>query len=270
MSEDIMESGSPVPGPDTFDFDDYISDASTFPEFEHTAYLNQKAGAELADVLDEIESSIEELAVIGSKIENRQKQSAGSFVDPTMDDLVEQRDELNERLEILIGRKKELTEAIKSKSLTLYFQVKTPDELGSVIRDATRQFHKDNPQFKNATDDNVDYMNARIRATLIAQIVHFCTGMKRPDGRTAPPPNAVQANRLMDSLISSEVLRLMESVSTGLSASRNWAEQLDAGFPGGSDDVEGERVDSDGSEDGEGVGSSPVDHSDRPGDGLEG
>jgi hypothetical protein len=77
------------------------------------------------------------------------------------------------------------------------------------------------------------------------------------------------ANALLGKLIASEMMRLMESVGTGLSASREWASKLDAGFPGGGPDVEDLSLDQDGTAGGEVVGGSPADDAQRTPVGLE-
>jgi hypothetical protein len=88
-------------------------------------------------------------------------------------------------------------------------------------------------------------------------------------GREVPPPTHRGAEKLIMSLISSEMMRLMESIATGLSASQEWAEKLDAGFPGGSPDVEDLSLDSYRPEGGEGVESAPAHDADRQALGMD-
>lgn len=263
--------GSPEPGPDTFDFEAWLEGESTFPVFEHTAYLDQRSGAELGRVEDELEELVLQQQALDKKIEIRGQQSGNAFVDAGLDSMLEDRRELDEQMQKLLDRREELSKAIRSSAITLTFQVKTPEELGTVNRDATRQFHKDHPQFKGADDNNLEYITARSRYTLAAQIAHFCTGMKlHRDGRTVPSPTQKGADALIGRLISSEFMRLMESIANGLSASQDWANKLDAGFPGGGPDVEDLSLDQDGVEGGEVVGASSSDDADRPAFGLVG
>jgi hypothetical protein len=257
MTQDNSVPGNPEPGPDNFNFEDYLEGVSTFPVFDHVAYLDQRSGAELARVLDELEEVIGEQEELDKRIEARTQQSTNSFVDAALDSMLEERENLNGHIEKLLARRDKLTEKIKTSALKLLFQVKTPEELGTVTREATRQFHKENQHFKNASDDDLDYITARSRYLLTAQIAHFCTGMTLPDGRNVPPPTRQGAEKLLGSLISSEMMRLMESVGTGLSASQDWADKLDAGFPGRGSDVEEERLAEDRAEGGEVVGPAP-------------
>lgn len=238
MTQDTTVPGSPEPGPDNFSFEDYLEGNSTFPVFEHTAYLDQRSGAELGRVFEELETLVGRAEEVDKQINKRAESSANSFVDSVMDSMREERTELEERIGRLVAQRDELHKKIITSGLTLVFQVKTPEELGSVTREATQKFRKDNPQYKNASESDLEYITARTRYTLTAQIAHFCLEVRLPDGRVKPPPTQSGADLLLKKLIASETMRLMESVGTGLSASRDWADKLDAGFPGGSPDVE--------------------------------
>ena len=262
MTHDVTSPGIPEPGPDNFDFEAYLEGVSTFPVFKHTAYLDQKSGAELGDVLDELEELVQETAALSDQIDRRTKSPSNSFVDSTLDGYLAEREAQEERIALLLSMRDTLRDKVIASGITLAFQVKTPEELGTVTREATRNFHKENRKFANAKEDDLDYITARSRYTIAAQIAHFCTGMKLADGREVAPPTQLGADKLVRSLISSETMRLMESVGKGLSASRDWAQQVDAGFPGGSTDVEVVGLDQVGPEGGEVVGDSPADHAD--------
>lgn len=268
MAQDVTEPGIPEPGPDNFSFEDYLEGQSTFPVFDHTAYLDQKSGAELGAVLDELEALVDRYDLVEKQIHKRSETSANSFVDSVMDDLQEQREVLDKEIKELDARRGELQKKIVKSGLTLVFQVKTPEELGTITREASRQFHKENPHFKGASEDNLDYVTAHSRYTLTAQISHFCTEMHLPDGRTVPPPTQKGADLLLKKLIASEMMRLMESVGTGLSASRDWADKIDAGFPGGSPDVEEVSLDQADPEDSQIMGGTPHDDADGPAERL--
>lgn len=269
MTQDVTVPGNPEPGPDNFSFEDYIEGKSTFPKFNHTAYLNQEAGAEYAALLEEVDLVIAEQAELDKRIAARTASSSNSFVDATLDGLREEREALDERVVKLEAESKVLKQKIRDDSITLVFQVKTPEELGTVTREATRQFHKENQHFKNATEEDLDYMTARSRYMLTAQISHFCLRVILPDGSEKPPPNRRGAELLLSKLISSEMMRLMTSIGQGLGGSQDWADKLDAGFPGGSPDMEDVSLDSYSPEVGEVVGASSADHADRDAFGLE-
>lgn len=262
MTQDIAEPGSPESGPDNFSFEDYLEGNSTFPVFEHTAYLDQRSGAELGEVVEELEELVLKLGQIEADIRKRTESPSNSFVDSVLDDMLEQRAELEKTVDRVSARAEELQKKIVKSGITLVFQVKTPEELGTVTREAARQFHKENPGFKGATEDDLDYITARSRYTLTAQIAHFCSEVRLPDGRKVPPPTRQGADLLLKKLISSEMMRLMESVGTGLSASRDWANKIDAGFPGRGADVEEVIVGQAPAEDSTVVVSAPADHAD--------
>lgn len=264
MTEQNTEPGYPEPGPDTFSFEDYLDGVSTFPVFDHTAYLDQRSGAELGKVLDGIEELIDRQTVLDKQIEARTQRPSNSFVDNGLEDMTEEREALDKQLADLLAQRDELTEKIKKSAIVLTFQVKTPEELGTITREAQREFYKVNRQFKNVPEDDLDHITARSRFMLVAQITHFCSGMTLADGREVPPPTREGANKFLGSLISSEMMRLMESVGTGLSASQEWANKLDAGFPGGSADVEDVRMGPDSIEDGSVLESSADDDADGP------
>lgn len=268
--QSISAPGGPEPGPDTFDFEAWLEGESTFPVFDHTVYLDQRSGAELARVDEEIEELVTRQTSLDEKIGEYNKRASNSFVDATLDSMLVEREELDAHLKALIARRDELREAIKKSAVTLTFQVKTPEELSAVQREAMRDFHKANPQYKNAKEDDLDYVTARIRHTLTAQIAHFCTGMLlHRDGREVPPPTKKEAEALLSRLISSEMARMMESISVGLSASQEWASKIDAGFPGRGSDVEEVRLDQDGAEGGEVLGAAATDDADRKAVGVD-
>lgn len=270
MTQDIAEPGVPEPGPDTFDFEAWLEGESTFPVFDHTAYLDQRSGAELGRVLDELEEAIEEQTGLEKRIEIRNQKISNSFVDTELDDMLSERETIEVRVKELLDRRDQLQEQIKKSAVTLTFQVKTPEELGSVTREATRQFYKECKQYKGVSDDDLDHITARSRYTLAYQIAHFCTGMLlHRDGRKVPSPNRQGASAFIGKLISSEMMRLMESVGIGLSASQAWADKLDAGFPGGGPDVEDVSLDKDGPEGGEVLGFAPLDDAARAAVGLD-
>lgn len=269
MTQDNAVPGNPEPGPDNFDFEAWLENKSTFPVFGHTAYLDQRSGAELGRVLGEVESLIAEQTDLERRIQQRTEKSSNSFVDSTLDAMLEEREAIDDRLKKLLDEQDKLTEKIKASAIKLTFQVKTPEELGTITREATRQFHRENTQFKGVGEDDLDYITARSRYTLTAQIAHFCISMNLPDGREVPPPTRQGADKLLKSLIQSETMRLMESVGMGLSASQEWADKLDAGFPGRGSDVEDVSLGEDSTEGGEILGSAPADDVDRTPVGLD-
>src|SRR5690606_41711219 len=68
MTQNTTVPGNPEPGPDNFSFEDYLEGKSTFPVFEHTAYLDQRSGAELGAVYEELEELVSRLTSIEAQI----------------------------------------------------------------------------------------------------------------------------------------------------------------------------------------------------------
>lgn len=259
MTQDTTVPGNPEPGPDNFSFEDYLEGNSTFPVFEHTVYLNQKSGAELGALYEEMNELVSQLEAVEKQVKRHNENAGNSFVDSALDNLLERKEALEGQIGKLDARCDELREEVLKTSVTLVFQVKTPEELGTITRDATRQFHKENPQFKESNEKDLDYITAISRYSVTAQIAHFCTMLRLSDGSEKPPPTRKGADLLLKKLIASENMRLMEAMGTGLGASLEWADKLDAGFPGGSPDVEEVGVGEAPAEDGEIVVRAPAD-----------
>lgn len=262
MTQDTTVPGSPEPGPDNFSFEDYLENKSTFPVFEHTVYLDQKSGAELGALYEEMEEIVGQLEAVEKQIKSHNQNAGNSFVDSALDNLLGQKEDLESQISKMDAKCDELRDEIVKSGVTLVFQVKTPEELGTVSRAATRQFHKENPQFKESNEKDLDYITAISRYSVTAQIAHFCTEMKLADGRKVPPPTRSGADLMLKKLIASENMRLMEAMGTGLGASVEWADKLDAGFPGRSADVEEIGMGQTPAESSEIVVSAPADHAD--------
>lgn len=251
-----------TPSPDTFDFEEYISGTSTFPEFTHTAYLDQASGMALVKAADRYE----ELASRAKEIQRRQRilneTVTRSLVDEDMDELTEELTGLEAQLAELETEIAELEEKVKQSGISLTFQVGTAEKLGSVVRAAEKEFVKKNGRGSN---DDLDYITRKGKHILCAQLVAYCTQVTLPDGREIDPPDRYGFVHLIDRLIASESTRLMTALNEYLDSSVTWADRIDAGFPGGSADVARVPVGGAGSEDGESVDDTPSDAPDRGG-----
>lgn len=250
------EDEAPVPGPDTFDFDDYIAGKSTFPEFTHTVYLDQAAGIELANVVDEYDA----LAKRGRNIIRRQgmmsEMPTASLVDDEVEKLAEELDEIEAKTAELETRISDLEEKVKASGLTLVFQVGTAQKLGKVVRRAEKEYNK---RHGKGADDDPEYITGKARHVLVAQLVGYCTKIVLPNGTEQNPPGEEGFGKLLDSLISSESVRLLTALNKSLDSSGKWADRVDAGFPGGRTDVGEMPVGGAGTEDSEGLVTSPAD-----------
>jgi hypothetical protein len=232
--------------PSVFDFDSYISGVATFPEFQHTVFLDQKSGIEL----HELASEYDKLADRGREImriqSNIADSSTRSLVDEEAEELAAELGDIEEKTAELAPKINELKERIRRTALTLNFQAGTAQKLGSVIRQAEKAFHK---KHGRKAEDDIEYVTARSKALLAAQLSAYCTKIILADGREQDPPSDEGFLRLIDSLISSESMRLMLTLNKSLDSSANWAETIDAGFPGGRDEPEAQPVDHPGPED---------------------
>lgn len=222
---------APVPGPNTFNFNDYISGISTFPEFSHTVYLDQASGIALADAAEEYDS----LAKRAKTIMRRQGlTSSASLVDDEVEQMAEELDVIEAKAKDLEKVITGLEEKVKSSGLTLTFQVGTAQKLGKVVRRAEKEYIK---RHGKGADDDPEYITGKARHVLIAQLVAYCTKITLPDGTDQKAPDEEGFSRLIDALISSESVRLLTALNRSLDSSGKWAERVDAGFPGGSADV---------------------------------
>lgn len=250
---------APVPGPDTFSFDDYISGKSTFPEFSHTVYLDQATGIDLANAVDEYDA----LAKRGHGILRRQgamaEMARASLVDDEVEKMAEELDDIESRTGELEKTIKSLEDKVKESGLTLVFQVGTAHKLGKVIRRAEREYNK---RHGKGSDEDVEYVTGKGRHVLIAQLVAYCTKIVLPDGTEQKPPGEEGFGKLLDSLISSESVRLLVALNKSLDSSGKWAERVDAGFPGGGTDMGEVPLGGAGAENGTGLVSTPADDSD--------
>lgn len=251
---------APIPGPDTFNFEDYISGKSTFPEFTHTVYLDQASGIALANIVDEYDT----LAKRGRSIIRRQgvmaEMSSASLVDEEVEKLAEELDEIESRTAELEKEITDLEEKVKASGLTLVFQVGTAQKLGKVVRRAEKEYNK---RHGKGADDDAEYITGKARHVLIAQLVGYCTKIILPNGEEQKPPGEEGFGRLLDSLISSESVRLLTALNRSLDSSGKWAERVDAGFPGGGADVGDGTVGSADPEDGPVLVGSAADAHDR-------
>jgi hypothetical protein len=242
----------PVPGPDVFSLEDYISEVSTFPKFSHTLFLDQATGVALQGLIEDYDK----LAKRGRDIQAKQalmNEHPGTIglVDDEFDALREELDEVLAKTDALEEELKVAEAKALRASLTLTFQVSTPHHQGKVVRQAEKEFDKEHGR-KNAED--LEYATARGRYLMAAQLAAFCVKAEGRDGRVLPVPEQAGFERLMDSLISSESVRLITALNAGLDSSMAWAERLNAGFPGRGADVADQPVGDSGAEGGEELG----------------
>lgn len=228
-NHELKSSGS-APDLDDFSFEDYISGVSTFPTFSHTVYLDQANGIALLKIYEEGERIARRGIQIEEQLEASSEDRSRSLVDDDMEKLAEERDKLLERGEELQKEKAVLEEKVKASAMTLSFQVGTAQKLGSVVRQAEKEYQK---KHGRGRDDDLEYISGKFQFQLEAQLAAYCTGVTLADGRQIDPPNRAGFSRLCSSLIPSESTRLLSALNENLDSSTEWAEKLDAGFPGG-------------------------------------
>lgn len=247
MSDQIQAGAAAgAADPSTFDFDAYISGASTFPEFQHVVYLDQKSGAELHDLRTEYDALADRGREILQIQANMADSSTRSLVDEEAEELASELGVIEEKTSAMAPKINALRDKVLSTALTLNFQAGTAQKLGTVIRQTEKAFHK---KHGRKADDDLEYVTARSKAILAAQLSAYCTKIILADGTEQDPPSDEGFLRLIDSLISSESMRLMMTLNKSLDSSADWAEKIDAGFPGGRDEPGEEPVDRPAAED---------------------
>jgi len=252
-------------GPDDFDFTAYISGVSSFPTFHHTVYLDQANGIALHEMIEEYDN----LANRGREINRLQERLAESPTRSLVDDEAE---ELNKELDGIIARTSalepklaKLEERVRRSALTLHFQTGTAQKLGQVVQVAEKSFHKKHGR-KNETD--IEYVTAKSKHILTAQLAAYCTKIVLPDGREQDAPDADGFSALLDRLIASESVRLMTTLNKKLDSSGEWADRIDAGFPGRRAEQAEEPLGGAGAPGGSGLEHPADDDADRGGDHL--
>lgn len=233
--------------PSVFDFNAYISGTATFPEFEHTVYLDQRSGIDLYELSQEYDKHAERGREIMRIQANMAESSTRSFVDEEAEDLAAELEKIEKVTAELAPKINALERKIRQSALKLVFQGGTAQKLGAVVRQAEKEFHK---KHGRKDDTDLEYLTAKSKAILAAQLTAYCTKIVLADGTEQDPPNSVGFMQLLDALISSESVRLMATLNKSLDSSADWAEKVDAGFPGGRDESREEPVAGAGAQDG--------------------
>lgn len=253
-------------GPDDFDFTSYIAGVSSFPEFDHTVYLDQANGIALNDAAEEYDR----LAQRGNDILKAQEHAANSvaraLVDTEAEELSDELDSIRERTAALEPVIKKLEDKVRLSAVTLHFQTGTAHKLGQVVQVAEKEFHKKHGR-KNEND--IEYITAKSKHILAAQLAAFCTRISLPDGREKDAPTPQGFDALLDKLIASESVRLMTKLNKKLDSSGEWADRIDAGFPGRRAEQAEEPLGGAGSADGPELDAPSDDAADRGGNGLD-
>jgi len=223
------ESAAGAADPSAFDFNSYISGISSFPEFKHTVFLNQRDGS----TLHQLTAEYDELAERGREILRIQSRIADnptrSFVDEEAEELAEELGKIEERTAALAPQINDLEKKVRQNALVLVFQAGTAQKLGSVVRQAEKEFHK---KHGRKDDSDIEYITAKSKAILAAQLNAYCTKIILHDGTEQDPPNPEGFLVLLDRLIASESFRLMNTLNKSLDSTADWADKIDAGFPG--------------------------------------
>lgn len=233
-SETGKKDGAPLPGPGTFSFEDYVLGNSTFPEFHHTVYIDQATGLRLQHLIEEYEKRADEVKHWNAVADGLRK-NVTDMVSDDLDTLNDNIQAATERLEMIELEMEQAKERIHSTSIKLSFKVSTVDKLTSVVREAERAFIKKHG--RGGGDDDINHMAMKSRYILLAQLSAHCTRVTLADGRVNENPTEKDFGILLDRMISSESVRLLQALNKGLDSSSVWADRVDAGFPGGGADM---------------------------------
>jgi hypothetical protein len=223
-----------APDRETFSFDSYVQGHSTFPTFEHTVYLDQAKGLALQTAIEKYDELAEKRGKLIEAQESPRSRSS-SLVSDFAETISVDIDEIETSMRALETEMKELEEGIKKTSMTLTFQLDNIDKLTSVARNAERAFIKKHG--KGHGDDDFNHMSMRARYVLLAQLDEFCIGIVSASGNPIEKPGAQGFAVMLDRLIPSESVRLLQALNKGLDSSATWASRIDAGFPGGGADL---------------------------------
>jgi hypothetical protein len=226
--------GWDAPSRETFSFESYVQGHSTFPTFEHTVYLDQALGLALQKAIDKYEElSAKRRDLIDTQESPRSRSASltSDFAESTSLDI----EEIEASMTALEIEMKQLETDIKKTSMTLTFQLDNIDKLTSVARNAERAFIKKHG--KGQGDDDFNHLSLRARFVLLAQLDEFCTGIVSASGNPIEKPGPQGFAVMLDRLIPSESVRLLQALNKGLDSSASWASRIDAGFPGGGADL---------------------------------
>lgn len=227
------KDGAPLPGPGTFSLGDYVLGNSTFPEFHHVVYIDQATGARLQDLIEEYDACKAEVRRYQAESAKLQEDIT-DMVSDDLDVLREKIETVSDRMKLLDLEMQQAQEKIHSTRVKLTFQVSNVDKLTSVVREAEKSFNK---KHGRGADDDINHMALRSRYILLAQLTSYCTRVTLSDGRINESPTEQDFGVLLDRMISSESVRLLQAINKGLDSATTWAERVDAGFPGGGTDM---------------------------------
>lgn len=222
------------PDRETFSFESYVQGHSTFPTFEHTVYLDQAQGLALQHAIEKYEElSAKRRALIETQETPRSRGSSftNDFAESTAVDI----EDIEDAMKALEIEMKTLEDGIKKTSMTLTFQLDNIDKLTSVARGAERVFIKKHG--KGQGEDDFNHLSLRARYVLLAQLDEFCIGIRSANGNPIEKPGPQGFGIMLDRLIPSESVRLLQALNKGLDSSASWASRIDAGFPGGGSDM---------------------------------
>lgn len=226
--------GWAAPDRETFSFESYVQGHSTFPTFDHTVYLDQARGLALQHAIEKYEDlSLKRRELIETQDAPRSRSAAltSDFAEATALDI----EDIEESMKALEAEMKQLETEIKKTSMTLTFQLDNIDKLTSVARGAERAFIKKHG--KGQGDDDFSHLSMRARYVLLAQLDEFCVGITSATGNPIEKPGPQGFAIMLDRLIPSESVRLLQALNKGLDSSASWASRIDAGFPGGGPDM---------------------------------
>lgn len=253
------------PSGDSFDFGKYVSENASFHTFEHQLYLNQELGVRMAM----LEQQYDELAQRGRVLSARKQkldEQVRSFVDPEYDKVSAELEKIVQQTDLMAEQLADMNNKLAESSMVLHFQGGNAEKYGKVLRDAEAAFEKRHGR-KSNTD--LEWLTLKGRWMTSSQLAAYCTHLVTADGTKRPAPSREGFADLLENLITTEQVRLMNSLQKGLDAEIAWQRKLDAGFLGRSTDLAGVWVDRAGAEGGEVVGGSSDDAADGKEDGVE-
>lgn len=238
---EIAKEDVPGPSEENFSLADWAEGVATYPVVLHTVFFDQDGGIQL----DAVQKRIAEIETDLEVSKDAGKENPGSKTLVEVGTIAARNARLTKELKALKRDEKALTERVLDSAMT--FELKSSEPMsqnkqtdGMLRQLAKERYGIDIPQgdngiqeFLESTEDNhlaTDVMGlydlARLHV-MVSRLVVRKTGAARNG-----PIEVEELEKLLALLATSERIRLTTALISTINLSGEWAEKLDAGFPG--------------------------------------
>lgn len=222
-----------TPNRDTFDLDVFIDERSTFPIIEHIVYLDQNSGYRLAELGEEIENLEGTARSLQQRAREEREDSVLAMGEMTPAERA--LENVKDNLEILRSHYVQLEQTVRESALLLELQCEDYSSLGAIQENAVKEFRaKHSIPVSQAEDEMPDQLKEKqARFIMASYMAALCIRITRHDGVCQPAPiSPATIEKLQSRLAPNEVRRLDKAFRSVFDVSKQWAESIDAGFPG--------------------------------------